>query len=352
MNAWRFFPLTLGLALGAASTVAGAATLKAHDGSVVTVEPARQTFLPIGRGSTAAATFGGGLWYGVVAPDGSTWAGTMPGTVGCAFGEPSVAQHPVTFDLFTVFSQRVLDRSVVAFTSWTGQSWAEPRAIAASIGDDFDPVLAFGEAGDAILAWQHAEALPSLYVRHFELATSGVVMAYSFSDLGQPAALLRPAGGVVGLRPGVSHAVADSIRHRAYVFLASETRDRIGLVRLNLDALLQGGGFNAPPVPVSLSVAIPQSVGQADQLAARPGEAGVLLDPWRLVVKDDAVAYYWVESDRVAMVIFRGEVGGRLLSLPLPSSDEVLHAAAYEAALGEIGRIDRRAGGRTLPRRR
>ena len=288
MNARRFVSLILGVVLGASTPFvdanANAGTLKLRDGSVVTVETARQLFLPIGRGPQAVGTFGGGMRYSVVEPNGNVWAGTVPGTPGAAFGHASVGQNPVSGDVLAVFSQHVPGGSVIAFTSWTGQSFAEARALGSADGEDLDPVLAFGEAGDAILSWQHEELFTNLYVRHFDLAPSGVVLSYSFSDLGQPEALLRPAGGPVGLRPGVSHAVTDSVHRHGYVFLASEARDKMGLVRLNLEALKEGGGFNAPPVPVSLSVAIPQSVGAPGQIDGRAGEKGVLLEPWRLVV--------------------------------------------------------------------
>ena len=340
------------LCVAAASASAG--SLKLRDGSVVRMDLSQQQLVMPGLGQSAVIDSASlGMRYYVVEPDGSTWAGMVPGSQGVAFGDASIAQSPITGDVFAVFSRYAPDGAEVVFTSWTGQTFTESQVLATSPGDDVAPVLTFSEAGDAVLAWEHVGLLTSVYVRHLELAPAGPIALHSFSDLGSPASLVRPAGGSVGMRPGVSHVLDDSDHRAAYIFVANEDRDQMGLVRLNLDALIQGGGFNAPPVPVSLSASVPQSVGSpAGSLGDRAGDVGSLLAPWRLVMGQGLTAYYWTESDRLALVVFRNEVGGRLVSVPLPASAELIHATAFQAAMREVGRVDRRPAERLPVRRR
>jgi hypothetical protein len=146
--------------------------------------------------------------------------------------------------------------------------------------------------------------------------------------------------------------LTDSFSRHAYLFLADPEREQVGVVRLDLQALYQGGGFNAPPVPVSLITATPQSAGSPEPVGSRADEPGSLIEPWRLALTANAVALYWVEKDRLALVLFRDGAGGRLVSVPLPIDAARVHAAAYNAALREFGLADRHGLDRQLTRRR
>src|SRR5687767_12471959 len=138
---------------------AAAARLDLRDGGVVVVEPSRPPTL---MGMTGAVGMSGhGLRHAVIDSSGRTWQGVVPQSSAVTSAPVSLAQNPVTGDVFLVFARRRGGGEQLVFSTWMGQSFSEPQWLSGTEGTNLQPRLAFRRGGEAILSWRVDGALGS-----------------------------------------------------------------------------------------------------------------------------------------------------------------------------------------------
>jgi hypothetical protein len=99
---------------------------------------------------------------------------------------PVIAEQPGTrqpWVLWTIFDGH--DREI-AFSTWTGGRWQEPRLLETSGNqyDDLDPRVAFDSAGNPVAVWWRKEPIPRVYL---SLYLHGVwTPTYPVSDAAVP----------------------------------------------------------------------------------------------------------------------------------------------------------------------
>jgi len=99
---------------------------------------------------------------------------------------PVIAEQPGTRQPWVLWS--VLDGHdrEIAFSTWSGGRWQEPRLLETSDNpyDDLDPRLAFDAAGNPVVVWWRKEPIPRVYL---SLYLQGVwTPAYPVSDATVP----------------------------------------------------------------------------------------------------------------------------------------------------------------------
>lgn len=322
-----------------------AASLKLSDGATLRILSIAQ---PVGAGHQAAGEERS-LRFTVTEPDGRTWAGAVPGSEGVSPLDVSLAQNPRSGDVVMAFArQGAASRDIVAST-WSGQAWSEPVEISSAPSDESSPILAFRPTGDALIAWTSRTSFgETVLLRHAELGAD--VQTYSFVDVGAPTRLAGDAGLTSGAEPKLLGLTAGTESMAAYLLMGAEDGTPMSVVRLGLDAILDGGGFGAAPVPVSFIRSSTQSAPSAGGINGRAGDSAVgeILAPWRMVF-GSGEAWYWLEASRVSLVPRIDGVAGRVINFDAPATEALLHVEAYRVARAELGFVARRGGTGDLP---
>lgn len=325
---------------------AAAATLRTTQGSKFEVQSVPRLMLP-GLAGQGLSTVGGGLRYTVTDEAGRTWTGAVPGTQQMGDLSSALAESPLSGQVFLVYgSKDEANLAEVSFTYWGGQGWAEPRPLAPREGRVDSLQVAFMPQGDAVLAWESQGQTPTILFRHVELSTSGEGIVYAFLDVGPHAGLLQPVGDRVQMAEGLAHVALGGLNNAAYVFLSEPERDSMGLLRIDLDRGMEGGGFGAPPVPATLTMGLEAAAatpvpGASGTIGGEPD--GRILSPFRMQLLG-ADVYYWLEADAARAVAFRGGVAGPLVTIPLAPSEAQTHFDVLRVMRQDILRQTRADG--------
>jgi len=329
---------TFGVMLAASCAVASAATLKLENGARISIEAgAVRPSAFSSLGATSAP-----LRYSVVDQDGHAWTGDVPGSAGTQASDVTVAQDPLSGDVFTVFARPSRGGTQLVSSRWSGQIFSDPAIIEVAGHEDRRPSLAFGPAGDALLAYFRGAADGALLLRHYTIGVSGNVQTYTFVDVGAPSSFLAAQASPDILRParieGVTEVPGESA---AYVFVTRGSQSAV--VRLELDSLMDPGGAGAAPVPVEFIRTTANSASSSPSFIPGSSIEGAVIEPWRMSL-DVGGAWYWTRDNQVDLVTFRGGEMRRLVSFATPATDALLHAEAFRVARAELGLGLRRPG--------
>lgn len=330
----------LGVAVLLQALAVPAEALRTVDGLRVSVTSTDPLKLPGGGliGSSLGVV-GGGLRYDIQGPNGQRDQGIVPGTEGSSGLELALAQNPSSGDVVLVFTDPTEPSGGILTTHLEGATWAGAQELFPAPGNPLGLALAFRSGGDAVLAWTQADDGGCLFVRHFELTRSGETALYSFAVVRAWPHLLAPVGRELGLNSGLAHMVAASDSNAAHVLLADSDLDAVGVLRLTLDFDLQGGGFGAPPVPVTLASVMPTSTTDGPLMGegSKPSLAGTLIAPHRMDAFGFEV-YYWPEDDALRAVLCGARGTTTYLELPPTDNELLVHFLVLQAVRQHAGR--------------
>jgi hypothetical protein len=346
----RLVRSSMAVLLAASSVAASAATLKLENGARLSIEPA--ALAPLELPSLGGA--GVPLRFSMLEADGRQWTGEVPGSAGTQANDVTIAQNPVSGDVFTVFARPVRGGAQLMSSRWSGQGFSDPAALVAGSLDDRRPLLAFRPTGEALLGFQRGGPDGSILLGHFDLGVNGVVRTYTFVDAGAPSSFLPAQFGpdllgaarIEGIAP-----VPDDFA--AYVLVTRTGGSASAVLRLALDGDIDHDGFGAAPVPVTFIRSTTNSASSSQPLMPASGVSGLVIEPWRMSLTI-GTAWYWTRDNAVDLVTFRGSEMGRLVSFATPATDALMHAEAFRVARAELGLGLRRPGlaGTSDPARR
>lgn len=338
-----------GLALVSAPEGATAVqTLRLSSGARLTVESPVQQPLAWGQQMAVAER---GIRYTLTDALGRTWIGSVPGTSDVIPGADLGIAEAQGGAAYVVYPRIHGGSSGLAAISWNGRDWTHPEALSVPVGTHDQPKLAFRESGEAILAWRWSGTHGVSYLlRHFLLAPQGEVTSYSFVRIDDAWRIMSPVNGRLGLPDGLAGVAVKPGSAAVEVVLAAAATPAAGVLRVQLSATEQGGGFIAPPVIITISTQLRD--GTPSGGFGRDGNGvGTVMMPYHLDLQY-GIAYYWLDGADVRLLTARDGVVGRTVTFQAPGDEAaLLHARALTVARSELLRVDERLSPRDAVRR-
>jgi hypothetical protein len=327
--------LLLALAVASTATWTDAASVRLRSGATLTVDTASS----VGNWALPGAVSSRGLRYTLLDPTGRTSTGIIQGTGDALSGAGvSLAEDPLSGAAYVAYVRPGSTGTRLAIVGWNGRDWLRPNDLTAPEGTSDQPILAFRDNGEAVLAWRWRSLTGSgVLVRDFLLAPTGELQSFSFMRVDHPETFLQPVDGRLGLRDGLAHVVVEPGQAAVDVFFASSATNSAAVLRLALAASSGGTGFNAPPVPVEISTQVRTDSATTSGLFGQGGRPtqDIALRPFHLDLVM-GIAYYWTDTTSVSLVTFRDGMPGRLMRFALPADDAQLHATAYAIARAQL----------------